>query len=86
MRTIRATAEKILEENMNYANGQTMIKFIGKTDDHYEVFTLKTFIEHEAKSNPNFFRWLFNDYNINSSGTNLTKEQHEEYNTWLHDL
>ena len=30
MRSIRENAEKILEENMNYANGQIKVKFIGK--------------------------------------------------------
>ncbi|MDY0098183.1 MAG: hypothetical protein RBR81_03190 [Bacteroidales bacterium] len=86
MSTIRETAKKVLEGNMNYANGQIETTFIGKNEDQYELFTIRTFAESEAKTNPNFFRWLFNDYGIKSYGTNLTKEQHEEYLTWLHDL
>lgn len=86
MRTIRNSAEGILTANMNFANGQTKIKFIGKDEDHYELFTLRTFVEREASSNPNFFRWLFDDYTITYFGNNLSKEQKEEYTSWLHDL
>lgn len=86
MRSIRENAEKILEENMNYANGQIKVKFIGKDSDRFELFTLRTYIEHEAIANPNFYRWLFNDYDITFFGTSLTKEQKEVYKTWLHDL
>ena len=86
MRSIRENAEKILEENMNYANGQIKVKFIGKDADRFELFTLRTYIEHEAKANPNFYRWLFDDNDITFFGTSLTKEQKEEYKTWLHDL
>lgn len=86
MRSIRENAENILEENMNYANGQIKVRFIGKGADRFELFTLGTYIEHEAKDNPNFYRWLFNDYDITFFGTSLTKEQKEEYKTWLHDL
>jgi hypothetical protein len=86
MRSIRENAEKILEETMNYANGQIKTKFIGKDADRFELFTLRTFIEHEAKANPDFYKWLFDDYDITFFGTSLTKEQIEEYKTWLHDL
>lgn len=86
MRSIRDNAEKILEENMNYANGAIKVKTIGKEVDRSTLFTLRTYVENEAKANPNFFKWLFDDYDITFFGTSLTKEQKEEYKTWLHDL
>lgn len=86
MKTIRETAVKILTDNMNYANDQIRVKFIGKAQDDYKLFTLRSYVENEAKSNPAFFRWLFNDYSIAFFGTTLTREQREAYETWLHDL
>jgi hypothetical protein len=86
MRTIRENAEIILKDNLNYVNGQIEIEFMRKDDEKYDLFTLRTYVEHEATSNPGFFRWLFDDFDITLWGTSLTKEQKEEYETWLHDL
>lgn len=86
VRTIREHAEKIMEGNMNFANGQIRVRSIGNNGAKQELYTLRTYIEHEAKANPNFFRWLFNDYSITFFGTSLSSDQKEEYEVWLHDL
>lgn len=86
MRTIRENAEKILTDGMNYANGQMQVRFLGKNEDEYKLFTLRSYAESEAKNNPNFFRWLFNDYDITYWGTSLIEPQKLEYQNWLHDL
>ena len=87
VRTIRDNAEQLLMENMIYANGQIQVNNMGKKpEDRKAFFKLKSYVENEAKASPNFFRWLFNDYDITFYGTSLSKEQKEEYQTWLHDL
>ena len=87
VKTIRDNAETIMTENMHYANGQMKVNNMGKKpEERRSLFTLKSYIENEAKANPNFFRWLFDDYDITYFGTSLTKEQKEEYQAWLHDL
>ena len=86
MRTIRENAEKILTDGMSYANGQIQVKFTGKSEGEYKLLTIRSYTESAAKNNPNFFRWLFNDYEITYFGTNLTESQKQEYQNWLHDL
>lgn len=74
MATINKTyALQVLEENFkNYQkNG----------DD--TTTTLCQYIEGCAESEPNFYRWLFKDDEINDFGDNLTDEQREEYNDFL---
>ena len=86
MRTIRENAELILKDNMDYVNEQIEVEFMMKDNGKYELFRLGTYVEHEAKSNPGFFRWLFDDFDITLWGDNLTKDQIEEYEIWLHGL
>ena len=86
MRTIRENAEKVLEGNMNFANDQMKVSSQGKNEKDNELFTLRSFAESEAKSNPNFFRWLFNDYSIEYNGVNMTDAQKAEYKDWLKSL
>lgn len=86
MRTIRENAEKIMKQNMDYANGQISVGSNGKDGGKAEQYTLRSYIEYEAKANPNFFRWLFNDYDIVFFGKNLSEERLNEYKAWLNDL
>lgn len=87
VRTIRDNAEQIMTENMHYANGQIKVNNMGKNPENRKsYYDLKSYVENEAKANPNFFRWLFNDYDITYFGTSLSKEQKEEYQAWLHDM
>lgn len=71
MRTIRENAEIILKDNLNYVNGQIEVEYMRKDDEKYELFTLRTYVDHEAKSNPGFFRWLFHDFDITLRGTSF---------------
>jgi hypothetical protein len=86
MRTIRENAEKTLKTEMDSVNDQIKVEFIGKNQENFRLFTLRTYIEHEAGVNLDFFKWLFSDSGINSFGKNLTDERRKEYMTWLHDL
>lgn len=86
MRTIIDNAESVLQTGMKKANERLRIQFIGRKDDHYELFSLRTYALHEARSNPDFFKWLFDDPDITFFGTSLTEAQKKEYHTWLHDL
>jgi len=86
MKSIRKDAEKLLLKEQSQANDQIRTDFIGSNDQMFELFTLRTYAEHEAGTNPDFFSWLFDDDSIESFGRNLSAEQKIEYRTWLHDL
>ena len=47
---------------------------------------LKDYVERESESDPDFFRWLFNDGDISDFGTNLDDKQREEYAEFLDGL
>ena len=49
-------------------------------------FKLKKYVELNAQSDPNFFRWLFSEDFDNDFDSSLTKEQREEYTNWLKTL
>lgn len=86
MKTIRANAEKILTENMNHVNAQIDVQASANNGSKNELYTLRTYIENEAKNNPNFYRWLFNNYDIDFHGKNMTSEQKAAYQEWFNSL
>jgi len=86
METIRANAEKILTDNMNHVNAQINVQATAGDGSRNQLFTIKTYVENEAKNNPNFFRWLFNNYDIDFHGKNMTSEQKEAYEAWFNKL
>jgi len=47
---------------------------------------LKEYVEANAQSDPNFFRWLFSEEFANDFDQSLSDEQKEEYQTWLSSL
>ena len=49
-------------------------------------YTLKEYIESEADSDPNFFRFLFSEDFDNDFDLSLTDNQREEYNEFLNSL
>ncbi|HOF21178.1 MAG TPA: hypothetical protein PLO24_07985 [Bacteroidales bacterium] len=80
--TIREDAKQVLIKQLNYINKQ----FQNETNNNRR-FNIHSYARHKSKANPNFFRWLFDDYeNIGLYGTNLTSEQKEVYKIWLHNL
>lgn len=83
MKTIRKSARKILQENVDYIND--LLKSFGRVE-RFELDTLRTYVERQARSNPDFFKWLFKDRTIAPFGENLTGEQKSNYKAWLHDL
>ncbi|MDX9946419.1 MAG: hypothetical protein RBS38_03565 [Bacteroidales bacterium] len=86
MKTIRANAEKILTDNMNHVNAQIDVQASANNGSKNVLFTLRTYIENEAKNNPNFYRWLFNNYDIDFHGKNMTSEQKDAYEAWFNSL
>ena len=86
MEMIRANAVKILTDNMNHVNGQINVQAGPDGGSRNQLFTIKTYVENEAKNNPNFFRWLFNNYDIDFHGKNMTSEQKEAYEAWFSEL
>ena len=61
MRTIIEKAETVLHEELERANERIKMPFIGKREDHCDLFSLQTYAMHESRSNPDFFKWLFDD-------------------------
>lgn len=86
MRTIIDNAESVLQTGMENANERIKMQFIGKREEHYDLFSLRTYAMHESRSNPDFFKWLFDDPDITFFGSSLSEAQREEFHTWLHDL
>lgn len=86
MRTIIDNAESVLQTDMECANERIRMEFIRKSEEHFELFSLQTYALHESRSNPDFFKWLFDDPDITFFGTSLSEAQRKEFHTWLHDL
>ena len=86
MRTIIDNAESVLLEEMQRANNRIKTQFIGRNEDDYKLYSLQSYALHEARSNPDFFKWLFDDPQITFFGTSLSDVQKKEYYTWVHDL
>jgi hypothetical protein len=86
MRKIIDDAESVLRRGMEQANERIRLRFIRRNEDHYDLFSLKSYVLHESRSNPDFFKWLFDDPEITFFGTSLSEAQKEEFNAWLHDL
>ena len=86
MKTIIDNAESVLHEKMEKTNERIRIQFLRRNEENYELFTLREYALHESESNPDFFKWLFDDAGITFFGTSLTTAQKEEFQTWLHDL
>jgi hypothetical protein len=86
MRTIIDNAESALQEAMEQTNERIRLRFIRRNEDYYDLFSFKSYVLHESKTNPDFFKWLFDDPEITFFGTSLSEAQREEFNAWLHDL
>lgn len=67
MKAIRTNAEQVLREN-----------FENTTD-----MTFAEYVSSESNSDPNFFRWLFNEEFENDFDSDLTDEQKETFNNFL---
>jgi len=48
--------------------------------------SLREYVESEADSDPNFFRWLFSEELEQDFDSSLTAEQKEEYQKFLNEL
>lgn len=63
MKTIRANAEQVLRENYKAAREVDL-------KESYD-FGFSEWLFYERGSDPNFYRWLFNDDTISDFGSNL---------------
>jgi hypothetical protein len=50
------------------------------------VVELRKYVEASAQSDPNFFRWLFEEEFDNDFDFSMTEVQKEEYQNWLKTL
>ena len=74
------TKLQILNERLSEAN-QGLEDSANSND-----YTLKEYIESEADSDPNFFRFLFSADFDNDFDMSLTDNQREEYKEFLNSL
>lgn len=67
--------EQILRENYD--------EYIQNGSDD---ITLREYVEREADSDPNFFRWLFDDGDLGDFDFGLSDEQRDEYRDFIEEL
>lgn len=77
---IRDYKEKQIRENYRMYR-ENCIADYGECD-----MPLKGYVERESESDPDFFRWLFDDGEISDFGTNLASARREEFMDWLEEL
>ena len=69
---------------------QMMIEKWNEYNSHSEreedKISLREYTEHEAESDPGFFRWLLDDENLEDFDFSITDEQKQEYNDFLNEL
>ena len=59
------------------------------TENHMNYsddITLREYVERQAESDPNFFRWLFDDGELGDFDYGLSDEQREEYREFREEL
>lgn len=56
-----------------------------RNGDPNDITTLREYVEAQAESDPSFFRWLFNNDDLDDFA-DLTDEQKEEYQNFLNEL
>ena len=71
---------QILNERLSEAN--QVLEDSANSND----YTLQEYIESEADSDPNFFRFLFSEDFDNDFDMSLTDNQREEYKEFLNSL
>ena len=76
---------QILNERLSEAN-QVLEDSANSNDLESNDYTLKEYVESEADSNPNFFRFLFSEDFDNDFDMSLTDKQREEYKEFLNSL
>ena len=69
-------ATQVLREN--YADYR-------RNGDHNDITTLREYVEVQAESDPGYFRWLFNNDDLDDFA-DLTDEQVVEYQNFLDEL
>ena len=71
MKAIRTNAEAILKEQ--YLNHVS--RFEEQLGEDMPPYTMQEWCENESFSDPDFYRWIFDDYDISDFGSNLTEEE-----------
>ena len=76
----------------NTINTEYALQMLKENYDNYrrngepdDSTTLREYIEASAESDPGFFRWLFNNDDLDDFA-DLTDEQKEEYQNFLNEL
>ena len=76
----------------NTINKEYALQMLKENYDNYrrngdpnDITTLREYVETQAESDPGFFRWLFNNDDLDDF-TDLSDEQKEEYQNFLNEL
>lgn len=55
-------------------------------DGQGDGMSFREYVGREADNDPGFFRWLFDDDELEDFDDGLTQEQKKEFNEWLSTL
>ena len=69
-------ATHVLKENYAYYR---------RNGGHKDITTLREYVETQEETDPGYFRWLFNNDDLNDFA-DLTDEQKKEYQNFLNEL
>ena len=81
MKKVAAYAEQVLNENYRRS-----VSELEETNPEYEPYTISEWYELESESDPDFYRWLFNDPDVNDFGSNLTDEEKQIATNFFNSL
>lgn len=81
MKTIKNYAENVLKYNYNRS-----ISLLGDRYPENKPYTIAEWCELESQSDSNFYRWLFDDPNIDDFGSNLTDEEKQSARDFFESL
>jgi hypothetical protein len=81
MKKVAAYAEQVLNENYR----RSVLKW-EDSNPEYEPYSIAEWCDLESQSDPDFYRWLFCDVDINNFGSNLSDEEKEIATKYFENL
>ena len=85
---VNENALKVLQENLKWTNASINSANTGKKPaEQQPLHTIKSYVDNQIKTNNNFLRWLFNDYdNIGDFGKGMNEVQKINFKDWYEKL
>ena len=86
--TIIKSAKELMINNMNWMNSSIEVDNTGKKPtDQTPLYTIRSYVDMQLKTNRNFLRWIFNDYDhISDFGKGMSEEQKKAFKEWYMTL